>query len=522
MPFNTTQVLKAFGKAVKVRQPREKRFDQAMRYAMPGRGSFMSGDPDDQIDDVFDETAIVATQEFASRLQSGITPNFSRWSKLEAGADIEAEDRDQVNDDLDPVTEFVFDIISQSNFSQESYETYMDLAVTLGCMEVEKGTVLDPLRFNAVPISELWVNNGPFDRLDQFFRRRSYDYEQFIVKYPDHKMPADKLAEWALNGRDYEFIEAVMRDWSDPNTEVHFKTVLCKECEHMAVFVQRYEGAGSCPMIAFRWSKEAGGTWGRGPLLNALPAIKTANLVVQMVLENAQLAIAGVYNMDDDGTVNVDTIQLVPGTIIPRSPGTRGLEAVQPAGNFNVADLILREQRDNIKRALYNDMLGNPNKTPMSATEVAERMADLARQIGAAFGRLMAEFIGPVMARSVFILKELGLITLPVVNGRTVKVTATSPLSQAQDQQDISNVDRWVEFVATRFGPQLVNVFVKGEEVAPYVANKLNVPAKLSRSAAELKGLVQQVSQQGGQVPGMTGEAPQMPGGMPQEMPAVA
>jgi hypothetical protein len=30
----------------------------------------------------------------------------------------------------------------------------------------------------------------------------------------------------------------------------------------------------------------------------------------------------------------------------------------------------------NIKRALYNDMLGNPDRTPASATEVAERMAD--------------------------------------------------------------------------------------------------------------------------------------------------
>ena len=43
--------------------------------------------------------------------------------------------------------------------------------------------------------------------------------------------------------------------------------------------------------------------------------------------------------------------------------------------------------RTNIKKALYNDMLGVANeKTPMTATEVAERMADLSRQIGAAFG----------------------------------------------------------------------------------------------------------------------------------------
>mgnify|MGYP003638210096 CR=1 FL=1 len=59
--------------------------------------------------------------------------------------------------------------------------------------------------------------------------------------------------------------------------------------------------------------------------------------------------------------------------------------------------------RTNIKKALYNDMLGNANeKTPMSATEVAERQADLSRQIGAAFGRLQSELVTPVTSTLVF------------------------------------------------------------------------------------------------------------------------
>ena len=53
--------------------------------------------------------------------------------------------------------------------------------------------------------------------------------------------------------------------------------------------------------------------------------------------------------------------------------------------------------RLNIKRALYNDMLGNPDRTPASATEIAESMADLSRRIGSAFGRLQAEMVQPVL-----------------------------------------------------------------------------------------------------------------------------
>lgn len=499
------RILRDYKRAKTHRQPREARFDQAMRLSMPGRGSFFRDDTDMEADEVFDETAVVGVQEFASRLQSGITPNFSRWARLSAGVAIEEEERTTVDADLEAVNETVFDVISQSNFSQESYESYLDLAVTLGAIEAEKGTAIQPVRFSAVPITELSVLNGPFGLIDRIYRDRKYDTASFEVKYPDHTMPADRLAEWKKHGGDWTFIEATVRDWSDPAIERWERQVICKESDNNVVFSTEYVGIGSCPIICFRWSKEAGSVWGRGPLMNALPAMKTCNLVVRMVLENAQMHIAGLYNMDDDGIVNVNTIDLVPGTIIPRTPGQKGLEAVQPAGNFNVADLVLREQRDNIKRALYNDMLGSPDKTPMSATEVAERMADLARQIGAAFGRIMAEFVQPVVQRVVFILKELGIVKLPTVNGMEIKVVATSPLAAAQEQADISNLDRWIAFIQQRFGPQLVNLFVKGEEVAVYSADKMQIPSKLVRSQTEMQGLAQLVSQQGGMLPGMDG-----------------
>ena len=50
--------------------------------------------------------------------------------------------------------------------------------------------------------------------------------------------------------------------------------------------------------------------YGRGPLINALSAIKTTNLTIELILENAQMAISGIYQMDDDGVINPDTINL--------------------------------------------------------------------------------------------------------------------------------------------------------------------------------------------------------------------
>ena len=265
------------------------------------------------------------------------------------------------------------------------------------------------------------------------------------------------------------------------------------------IFQDQFSGTGSNPFVCFRWSKASGEIYGRGPLINALSAIKTTNLTIELVLENAQMAISGIYQMDDDGIINTDTINLVPGTIIPKAMGSQGLQPIRNAGNFDVANLVLGDMRNNIKRALYNDMLGDPNKTPASATEVAERMADLSRRIGSAFGRLQAEMVQPILQRVVYILKKQGRIELPTINGREIKVRATSPLAQAQANQDISSISRYLQLVGGTFGPEILNLLVSSEDVAVHLAKKFGGPDTLVRDKVDREQLIQAAQQMAAQ-----------------------
>jgi len=224
------------------------------------------------------------------------------------------------------------------------------------------------------------------------------------------------------------------------------------------------------------------------------------------------MSISGIYQMEDDGVVNVDTIQLVPGSIIPKGIGSAGLQPIQAAGNFDVAQLVLSDMRLNIKRALYNDMLGNPDRTPASATEVAERMADLSRRMGSAFGRLQAELVQPVLQRLIYILKKQGRIEIPVVNGREVKVKSVSPLAQAQANQDISSVSRFLELVGGVFGPEMLNMLIDGEETAVHLAKKFGVPDALIRDEEQRKQIAEAAAQMA-QMQQMQGQ----PQGQPEE-----
>jgi len=122
-------------------------------------------------------------------------------------------------------------------------------------------------------------------------------------------------------------------------------------------------------------------------------------------------------------------------------------------------------------------------------------MADLSRKIGSAFGRLQAEMVQPVLQRVVYLLSKQGRIEIPTVNGREVKIKSVSPLAQAQSNQDIVSLDRFLEMVAGRFGPEVVNLLVSSEETAIYLAKKFGVPDHLIRDVGERQQMVQMAQQ---------------------------
>jgi len=305
-----------------------------------------------------------------------------------------------------------------------------------------------------------------------------------------------------LMGKDREtnVLEIVCRDYSKRNEEAHYHYAICMTTKTI-LHEKELKGLGSNPFICFRWSKCSGEVYGRGPLLNALSAIKTTNLTIEMILENAQMSISGIYQMEDDGVINPDTISLVPGTIIPKAMGSTGLQPINAAGRFDVAQLVLGDMRNNIREALYMNMLGDPNKTPASATEVAERMGDLAKRMGAAFGRLQSELVQPVLQRVIYILKKQGRIELPTVNGREVRVKSISPLAQAQANQDISTVARFLELVGGVFGPEMLQILIDGEQTAVHLAKKFGVPDNLIRDEdqrRQIAAIAQKIAQEQG------------------------
>ncbi len=141
------------------------------------------------------------------------------------------------------------------------------------------------------------------------------------------------------------------------------------------------------PVLAFRWLKSPGEIYGRSPVMKALPDIKTANKVVELILKNASIAVTGIWQADDDGVLNIANIELKPGSIIPKAVGSQGLKPLEMPGRFDISQLVLGDLRTRINHALLADKLAPIASARMTATEVLERSAEMALLLGATYGR---------------------------------------------------------------------------------------------------------------------------------------
>lgn len=431
---------------------------------------------------VFDSTAINSTQRFANRLQSGIFPPQRKWCRLEPGQDIPKERHAEALAILDQYNEKMFTVIKQSNFDIACGEFLLDLAVGTAGMLVLPGDDVQPINFIPVPMFLISYEEGANGQVDKVYRRMRMKGESITQQWRDAKIPevmAQRIATKPTD--DVELLEATVYDQDRGDWSYH---VIDKTSKEEIVFRKM----NTSPWIISRYSKVAGEVYGRGPLLTALPDIKTLNKTLELVLKNASLAISGVYTAADDGVLNPQTVKLVPGAIIPvaRNGGPQG-ESLKPlarSGDFNVSQIIIQDLRANIKRTLLDESLPPDNMSARSATEVVERMKELAQNLGSAFGRLINETMIPLVSRILSVMDERGLIDLPLqVNGLEVKVSPVAPLAMAQNMEEINNIVQFMQLTAN-FGAE-GQLAVKTGDLIDFLGDKLGVPSSVRNTPAE-------------------------------------
>jgi len=477
------EVVARYKRAMDKRQCWESHWRECYEFAFPQRESVVSGpnQGSGKVNNLFDGTAPDAVEQLAASLLSQLTPPWARWFGIAEGPDISDDERSILGDSLERSARILQSTFDRSNFAVEMHQCYLDLitagTATLLFEEAATGSK-SAFRFTAVPLSQLAYEESAGGDLDTTFRRSELTAAHLRQRFP--KASKDLLGSDADSNKTektYPVIEAVY-----PSSGKFEYTAILEPHGNGALepaFLARGSFRHS-PFINFRWLKAPGEVYGRSPVMKALPDIKTANKVVELVLKNASIAVTGIWQADDDGVLNPANISLRPGTIIPKAVGSAGLTPLDAPGRFDLSQLILEDLRRGIRRALLADRLGQPDTPAMTATEVLERAAEMARLLGATYGRLQSELLTPLVRRGLSILTRRGEIPDLQAEGRVIDLEYRSPLARNQSQGEANNIVRWLDSIKVLGGDALDAI--DSRAVAHHLGRAFGVPTDLMRS----------------------------------------
>ncbi len=381
--MNIKKIQQMYNNALKIREPWMQKWDDARRYTIPTTNTESAT--------LFDGTAADAVDNLAASIYTLLTPPESLWINLVRESDMSP------NPDI--ATAVLRANLNDSNFYTTVHQAYLDLCIYgTACLFMAENPIGadSAFSFTAIPLTDIAILNNAI------FHTTTMTATEVVGAYPTwtptpdvrKKMQADpntplRLVQ-ALIGLDFVA-------WLDVGGDI----------ENNIVATGTFE---TNPYLIFRWSLISGELYGRSPVLRALPDIKTANKVVELVLKNATIAVSGIWQADDDGVINLQNINLTPGAIIPKAVGSSGLTPLSSGANFDVSQLILNDLRDRIRHTLLADRLTMIAERDMTATEVLARNADMMRVLGATYGRLLHEFIRPLCERGLQILSRRGVI----------------------------------------------------------------------------------------------------------------
>ena len=475
-------------------------YEECYEFALPQRNlynGFYEGKTPGQnkMARVFDATAINSTQRFANRIQSALFPPYRSWCTLQPGSDIPSDRRAEIAEALEIYADKMFAVIRQTNFDLAISEFLLDLCVGTAVMLVQPGDNDAPVRFTPVPQYLVSLEEGPHGGVDNVYRKMRIRGEAIQRQWPDAVIPP-KLQD-LIDRKPDEEVELVEATVFNVDEDLYCYHLIWPK-DKMADDIV-YRTMTVSPWIVSRFMKVPGEVYGRGPLVTALPDIKTLNKVKELVLKNASLAVSGVYTAADDGVLNPQTIRIVPGAVIPvaRNGGPQGesLRPLRTAADFNVSQLVINDLVMNIKKMLYDDSLPPDNMSARSATEIVQRMKELAQNLGSAYGRLITEAMSPLVRRILYIMDERNLIDLPLkVDGLEVQITPTSPLAQAQNMEDLETVLQFAQIA--QIAGAAGQVAINQDELVDYIAEKMGVPQRVINSKQEREQIAAEMQQQ--------------------------
>lgn len=509
---DTEDVFSRYSRLKNRRSVWEHHWEEIAERVLPRASESFIGEPtpgDKRTYKLYDPTAALACERFASAVESLLTPRGARWHTVRSTNPYLNREH-SVRMWFDQVTNIVFShrYSPKAFFSSQMWEGYMQTGAFGTSAIYTDEHPNGGLMYRQIHLSDLFIAEDEMGRIDTVFRRFKVTARQALRMFNDGDL-SDDMRKCAQDKPDEEkeLLHVVMpRTDRDPTS---------MDRKNSAWFSGYYEvkekslieegGFDQMPYIVSRYVTGPREVYGRSPAMVVLPDIKMINEMSKTVIRAAQKTVDPPLLIADDGVIL--PVNSKPGAATFARLDGRSQAPIQPLFTGARVDigLDMMEQRrrminDAFLVTLFQILVESPQ---MTATEVLQRAQEKGALLAPTVGRQQSETLGPLIEREFSLLAEQGLIPPkpPELEeaGDEYEIEYVSPLTQAMRAPEGVGILRTLESVQAiaAIDPTVMDNF-DADEITRTLAEIHGAPAKILRDpneVAELRGERQQAEQ---------------------------
>ena len=495
-------LMKRFGSLKTYRSNWESHWQEIGDFVAPNKGNITKKRThgDKNTERIFDGTAQFAAELMASSMHGMLTNSGTPWFSLRY-TDDEFETDDTSKEWLEAATDTMYVEIGRSNFHEAINELYFDL-VTFGTAVMFVDTDKEgTLRFSTRHISECYVSEDEFGRVDTVFREFKMPARAAVAQFGEENITQRLLKKSQDDPYDMvELLHVVMPRYDRDTVKIDAKNkpVASIYLDPGDKKIISESGFDEFPYMVPRFRKASyENGYGRSPAMTALADIKMLNEMSKAVIQAAQLQIHPPLLVPDDGFIL--PVRTVPGGLNFYRSGTRDrIEPLNIGANNPLGENQLEQRRTAIRAAFYVDQLVTGNRPGMTATEVIQKSTEKMRILAPLTGRLQSELLRPLIDRIFnLITKKKGFAPAPeTMAGNEIDIEYVSPLAKAQRQGDVQASLELFQFLAPlmQVDPNVVD-FLDVDGLAKHIIKTTGVPASVVRGAEEVAAIREQKQQ---------------------------
>ena len=468
--------------------------DEAFDYAIPYRkGISETGSGEKRVNKAFDQTAIVGAFRFAGRLWQDLVSE--EMFHLAPGDILPDDTKNDLRPQLETYTAIITGMASNGEFDNSFHEMGLDLSAGTGAMYIQEGEDTDvPARFVTVPIDELRLLKGGHGDIRGIFWDRKWEAWEIQDEFWNERNKFGPNLKEKLKKNEGDEVTLRIATMFDRKKKM-WVTTSWADCDDVII---RQEATFANPWLTPRYFRVPGETMGRGPVMLAMPSIKTLNAAQSLTLQAAAIALMGIWTAVDDGVFNPDNSAIEPGAIwtVARNGGVLGPTIQRMTDpNLNTNNIVLNDLRMAVQSTLMDQSLPADGAAVRSATEILERVKRLATDHIGAFGRLVYEIIAPLARRLIEIAYNKGLIESKIpIDQILIKVKVSSPLATARAAEKLEKITQWIDMVLAILQTEAGQV-AKLQDALEHMGHELGVPSRFIVTAKEREAMQKQEAQ---------------------------